>query len=567
MKAAEPATSFAPLELDALAPAPQPGPVPARPRRLLLIWLALGLLLLGEILFLTIRHDAAALARSSHLPGRLVATTPDILRVLVSAAAIALALAVWRLRGRFKEAVNDLRLAARLWPWLPLHLGAFATLELLSRPVFAAQASDYQSLAWVACAIVTALSWLAAAIAPRFWPALLRGGGSLLLASLILALSGWAVSQLARSSWESAAAPTFWATRHLLELISPEVVSDPASFELGTPAFRVRIAPECSGYEGVGLVCTFLGLYLALFRRRLRFPHSLLLIPIGALAAWSLNVVRIAALIVIGDSVSPTLALGGFHSQAGWLAFNAVALGLVVLAHQSRVFSTAVSAQGPNATAAYLSPLLVIIAVQMVTDAFFNGSPRLYPVRVAIGALCLAYCWRTIGAPAGRDVPNGTSSRRGAGLAVLGGMTVFAIWVELWLLFPSDRAPRDPRESLMGLPEWAVAIWLIFRIAGSVVVLPVIEEVAFRGYLLRRLMSADFQSVDPRQLSWPALVISSALFGFLHDQWLAGMLAGMIYAAVYCHRGRLSDAVIAHATTNALITVVALSSGHWQFWS
>ena len=45
------------------------------------------------------------------------------------------------------------------------------------------------------------------------------------------------------------------------------------------------------------------------------------------------------------------------------------------------------------------------------------------------------------------------------------------------------------------------------------------------------------------------------------------MLAGMIYAAVYSYRGRLSDAVIAHATTNAMITVVALGSGHWQFWS
>ena len=119
----------------------------------------------------------------------------------------------------------------------------------------------------------------------------------------------------------------------------------------------------------------------------------------------------------------------------------------------------------------------------------------------------------------------------------------------------------------MGLPVWAVAIWLFFRIAGSVVILPVIEEVAFRGFLLRRLVSADFQSVGHRQLTWPAIIISSALFGFLHDQWLAGTLAGMIYAAVYGYRGRLSDAVIAHATTNAMITVVALSSGYWQFWS
>ena len=188
---------------------------------------------------------------------------------------IALAITVWRLRGHFKEAVNDFNLATGLWPWLPVHLVAFVALELFSRSVFTAQASQYEYLAWFACVIGTALSWLAAAIAPRCWPALLRVGGSVLLASLILGLTGWGVSQLARSGWDSAAAPTFWATRHLLELVSTDVVSEPDSFELGTSAFRVRIAPECSGYEGIGLVCLFLGLYLFLFRRHLRFPHSL----------------------------------------------------------------------------------------------------------------------------------------------------------------------------------------------------------------------------------------------------------------------------------------------------
>ena len=226
------------------------------------------------------------------------------------------------------------------------------------------------------------------------------------------------------------------------------------------------------------------------------------------MAAWTLNVIRIAALIVIGDSVSPELALGGFHSQAGWLAFNAIALGLVVLAHRSRVFSAAAPAHGPNPAAAYLMPLLVIIAAQMLIEAFFNGSPRLYPIRIALGVACLAYFWRAIDGLAGREVPRARTAIRGTCLAVLGGMIVFAVWVELWLLFPPDRALRDPRASLMGLPGWAVAIWLIVRIAGSVVVLPVIEEAAFRGFLLRRLVSADFQSVDPRQLTWPALVIS-----------------------------------------------------------
>jgi len=531
------------------------------------LWAVLGLLLLGEILFLTIRHDSGALVHSSEPLGRVVSTAPDILRILITAALIALALAAWRLRGRFEGVVDELGLSTGLWPWLPVHLTAFAALELTSRKVFAPQPSGGPYLAWCACVIATALSWLAAAIQPRFWPPLFRRGGWVILASLVMGLCGWGVSQFARAGWDAAAAPTFWAARHVLGLVTTDVVSDPDSFILGTPAFRVQIAPECSGYEGVGLVSLYLGLYLILFRRHLRFPQSLVLIPIGAVAAWSLNVVRIAALIVIGDRVSPELALGGFHSQAGWLAFNAIALCLVFLAHRSLVFSTVASVGGPNPTAAYLAPFLTLVAVQMMTEAFFNGSPLLYAVRIAAAAACLAFCWRGIDGFAGHDGPDGQRSIWGAVLPILGGMTVFAIWVELWSLFPSDRAQRDPREELMGLSNWALATWLTLRVAGSVAIVPLIEEIAFRGYLLRRLVSADFQSVRPRQLTWPACVISSALFGLLHLHWLAGTLAGLIYAAVYCRRGRLSDAVLAHATTNALITLVALTTGHWQFWS
>ena len=334
------------------------------------------------------------------------------------------------------------------------------------------------------------------------------------------------MSQLARSGWESAAAPTFWATRHLLALVSTDVISEPDTFVLGTSAFRVRIAPECSGYEGVGLVCLFLGLYLVLFRRHLRFPHALVLVPIGAMAAWLLNVVRIAALIVIGDSVSPELALGGFHSQAGWLAFNAIALGLVVLAHRSRVFSAAAPTHGPNPTAAYLMPLLVIIAAQMVIEAFFNGSPRLYPLRIVIGAACLAYFWRAIDGLTGREVPR-AEGPPGTCLAVLGGMTLSSSGWNCG--FSSRRIGRCAIHgtSLIGLPGWAVAIWLIVRIAGSVVVLPVIEEAAFRGFLLRRLVSADFQSVDPRRAalaraaSSPRLYLASSMISGWPGCWPA----------------------------------------------
>jgi len=75
-----------------------------------------------------------------------------------------------------------------------------------------------------------------------------------------------------------------------------------------------------------------------LFRKDRRFPKALLLLPVGAIAIWILNVFRIAALVMIGASGWLEVAKGGFHSQAGWLSFNAVSLGLVAITMRGGYF-------------------------------------------------------------------------------------------------------------------------------------------------------------------------------------------------------------------------------------
>jgi CAAX prenyl protease-like protein len=120
---------------------------------------------------------------------------------------------------------------------------------------------------------------------------------------------------------------------------------------------------------------------------------------------------------------------------------------------------------------------------------------------------------------------------------------------------------------LAALSPWAAAAWLMIRVFGSVVTVPLVEELAFRGYLTRRLIAADFWRVRPGQFTWLSFLLSSVLFGVLHGRWLAGTLAGMLYALSYYRRGQLADAVLAHALTNALIAAYVLISGDWALWS
>ena len=146
----------------------------------------------------------------------------------------------------------------------------------------------------------------------------------------------------------------------------------------------------------------------------------------------------------------------------------------------------------------------------------------------------------------------------------LGGL-VFLIWIALEPLAHSVHT-GEPWQFAYASPLSRVA-WLVFRIFGAVVTVPIAEELAFRGFLLRRLVSADFESVAWRTFAWAPFLISSVGFGLLHgDRWLAGTVAGMIYAFAMMRRGRIGEAAAAHAVTNALLAIYVLVTGNWQLW-
>ena len=139
----------------------------------------------------------------------------------------------------------------------------------------------------------------------------------------------------------------------------------------------------------------------------------------------------------------------------------------------------------------------------------------------------------------------------------------------LWLaLEPSGAAQQAAAETALGqLSRGAAGLWLGFRVIGSAITVPLAEELAFRGYLTRKLVSPAFETVRPGHFTWLSFVVSSALFGLLHGRWFAGTLAGMAYAGALYRRGQVAEAVYAHMTTNVLIAGYVLWFGRWSMWS
>ena len=186
--------------------------------------------------------------------------------------------------------------------------------------------------------------------------------------------------------------------------------------------------------------------------------------------------------------------------------------------------------------------------------------PRwLYALRIVLVATLLAWLWRDYGelrtlvSVPGRDWL----------LAPVMGSGVFALWIHLDvpILSFGQGAGFDPHVD--GRIDWGLALT---RLAGSALLVPVMEELFWRSLVMRWIQAPTFLDVDPRCVGWKALALSSALFALEHHLWFAGLLAGLAYGWLYVRTGSLWVPILAHAVTNLLLGLWILYTRTWQFW-
>jgi hypothetical protein len=159
---------------------------------------------------------------------------------------------------------------------------------------------------------------------------------------------------------------------------------------------------------------------------------------------------------------------------------------------------------------------------------------------------------------------------RGAALDFAFGLAIAALWLAPYLLLPSLRRgePFDPGQ----LGEALRPAWLALRLAGFVLVSPLVEELFVRSFLHRVAESwPHWSEFWQRPLARPhriAFLVTVAWFTLSHEPWewwVALPTAALLNAWLYW-RGQLRSVWIAHATANlALGALVAF--GPWPLWS
>lgn len=206
--------------------------------------------------------------------------------------------------------------------------------------------------------------------------------------------------------------------------------------------------------------------------------------------------------------------------------------------------------------------LLLALRGLVPGDGSWSIDPRwIYAVTVlAVGGL-LAWYWREYGELVKQTLPSWAE----AALAVVVGLVIFALWIRLdapWMQLSEPAAAFVPIDT-NGQLLWPL---IAVRWIGASLIVPVMEELFWRSFLMRWIRSPQFETVLPQQVGLKAIVLTTFVFTLAHTLWLAAVIAGLAYALLYVRTGKLWVPIIAHAVTNGALGIWVVATGRWAFW-
>lgn len=211
-------------------------------------------------------------------------------------------------------------------------------------------------------------------------------------------------------------------------------------------------------------------------------------------------------------------------------------------------------------------PFAIYIAFLPIGEALAALVPGvdlrwLYGLQIALTSLAIAIFWPRFGELKVRAAVRASDWI----LGLFGGLLVFVLWIHLdlpALRFGEQGSGYDPRRPDGGIDPLLAGV----RIAGAVVVVPLMEELFWRSLLMRWIDRSSFLELPPQRVTMQAIAISSVIFAVEHTLWFAGFLAGVVYCALYRRSGNLWVPVLSHAVTNGALAWWVVQTGNWQFW-
>ncbi|MBV9759533.1 MAG: CAAX prenyl protease-related protein [Acidobacteriaceae bacterium] len=203
--------------------------------------------------------------------------------------------------------------------------------------------------------------------------------------------------------------------------------------------------------------------------------------------------------------------------------------------------------------------LFLALSPRLPIDPFWEA-----PLRVAALAVVCTLCW-----------PRELRLRPARWLASVGiGAVVFALWIAPDLLIPGYRSLPLFSNAVVGhahssLGDAALhSRWILaWRTARAVLIVPVVEELFWRAWLMRWLINTDFRKIPLGTYAPLSFWLTAILFASEHGPyWDVGLVTGVIYNWWMIRTKSVADCILMHAVTNGLLSAYVIAAGQWQYW-
>jgi CAAX prenyl protease-like protein len=207
--------------------------------------------------------------------------------------------------------------------------------------------------------------------------------------------------------------------------------------------------------------------------------------------------------------------------------------------------------------------LLLLAAIGLLRKgggAFWLASPEfwIYPLQTILCGALLLWFWREYELRAARRII----------FTLVIALVVFALWIAPQTLL--GFAPRLDGFNPQVFADQPAAFWttIVFRFLRLVVVVPLVEEIFWRGFLLRYFINEEFHAVPIGAFSWLSFGLVTAGFALAHSpaDWIAALITGALYNSVAYRTKSLASCVLAHSVTNLFLGLWIMKTGQWGFW-
>jgi hypothetical protein len=154
---------------------------------------------------------------------------------------------------------------------------------------------------------------------------------------------------------------------------------------------------------------------------------------------------------------------------------------------------------------------------------------------------------------------------RQTALSIFSGLLVFIFWINMDWTLGSQLAPAgfNPESFASEQAKWSM---IFIRVTGAVIIVPIMEELFWRSFLLRYLIDANFTAVTIGRFSLFSFLAVSVFFGLEHHYVFAGIMAGVFFNLIYYATKSIAQCILAHSVANLSLAAYVLLTQEWRFW-